>query len=396
VPVLLATVFLDVAGFGIILPLQPFFALQLGATPDLVTLVAAGYTAAQFIAVPFWGRQSDRWGRRPVLLVLLAGSATASLCLAFVDSLPLLFAARACAGAVAGNILLSHAWVTDTTAPERRARHIGLVGAASGLGFACGPAIGGLLAGPSGAADAFQLPFLAAAALSALSFALALVGLRESAPAARRADRPARRESRLAGLRRYLARPQFGLILALAFMSPFVFSGMETVFALWSERVWGWGPDWNGYAYAFMGGAAVVTQGLLVGPLNAVLPAQRVILLGGASALAGLLWLVAAGSTAEVFAALAAVIFGVGVAMNALTTLISTYAAPGERGTLLGVGQLASGSGRILGPALSGPLFAHAGDAAPFLVGAAVMAAMIGLGARLRPLQSLDVAAPRD
>jgi MFS family permease len=383
VPVLLATVFLEVVGFGIVLPLQPFYAKALGADPSLVTLVAAGFTAAQFVCVPIWGRASDRIGRRPVLLMILAGSTTANFGLAFVESLPLLFAARALAGAAAANILVSHAWVTDTTTPARRARNIGYVGAASGLGFTCGPALSSLFAVDATVVADFHWPFLTASACGAASFLVALVGLRETAPKGSHPIGP--REGRVAALRRFLSRPEFGLILILAFIPPCVFSGTETVFAVWSERVWRWGAELNGYAYSFMGAAAFVTQALCVGPLNARLSRRRVIALGGVSAGSGAIWLVAAASTWEIFAALAAILFGVGIAMNAITTLISTYAQPGERGTLLGVGQLASGSGRILGPSLSGPLLAFAGDAAPFYAGAAVMAVLVILSFRLGP-----------
>jgi MFS family permease len=383
VPVLLATVFLEVTGFGIVLPLQPFYAQALGAGPDLVTLVAAGYTAAQFVAVPLWGRASDHWGRRPVLVVILAGSSAANVCLAFVDALPLLFAARGLAGAVAANILVSHAWVTDTTTLSSRARNLGLVGAASGLGFTCGPAISSLFAIDAGTVADFQLPFLTAAACSAAACLVVLVGLRETAPKSAQAGAP--RDGRFAALRRYLVRPQFGLVLMLAFIPPCVFSGTETVFAVWSERIWRWGPELNGYAYSWMGAVAFVTQAALIGPLHARLERRRVIALGGVAAAAGALSLVLADSAVGVFGALGAIIFGVGIAMNALTTLISTYAGPGERGTLLGVGQIATGSGRILGPSASGPLLAHAGDAAPFLAGAAVMAVLVVLSFRLAP-----------
>lgn len=385
-PVLLATVFLEVTGFGIVLPLQPFYAQALGASPELVTLVAAGYTAAQFVAAPIWGRTSDRIGRRPALLLILAGSATANLCLAFAGALELLFAARALAGAMAGNILVSHAWVTDATPPSRRARNIGFVGAASGLGFTCGPMISSLFAVDSAVAGDFRLPFLAAAGFSAAACAVAFFGLRETAPKDAHAGLgEAKGEGRFGALRRYLVRPEFGLILLLAFIPPAVFSGTETVFAVWSERIWRWGTELNGYAYSWMGAAAFVTQALLIAPLNAWLPRRRVIAVGGTAAAGGAVWLVLAGSTAEIFAALGLIIFGVGVAMNALTTLISTYAAPGERGTLLGVGQIASGSGRIVGPSLSGPLLAYAGDAAPFLAGAAAMAVLVVLTFRLAP-----------
>ena len=147
-PALLLPVFVDLIGFGIVLPLQPFYAQAYGASPGTVTLVAASYTAMQFVFAPLWGRLSDRVGRKPVLLATSAGACIGYLALAHTDSLLGLFLARAFGGAMAGNIGVAHAYMAELVGPDRRARAMGRVGAAAGLGFVAGPAIGGLLSGP--------------------------------------------------------------------------------------------------------------------------------------------------------------------------------------------------------------------------------------------------------
>src|SRR4051794_6967177 len=167
--ILFLIVFVDLVGFGLVIPLLPFFAERHGAAPETVTLVMATYSAAQLFAGPLWGRLSDRYGRRPVLLASLAGSVAAYLWLGFADELWMLFAARAVQGAMAGNIAAAQAYIADVTTPENRARGMGLIGAAFGLGFILGPAIGGLLAGSDPNAPAVHVPFFLGAALSALA-----------------------------------------------------------------------------------------------------------------------------------------------------------------------------------------------------------------------------------
>ena len=164
-PALFLIVLVDLIGFGIIIPLLPFFAEHFGASPFQVGLLMASYSASQLVAAPVWGRISDRVVRRPVLIATLIGMTGGSAALAFADSLAMLFAVRIATGFMAGNIATAFAYVADVTTPETRARGMGVVGAAFGLGFVAGPAIGGLLAGPDPAHADFQTPSLAAAAL---------------------------------------------------------------------------------------------------------------------------------------------------------------------------------------------------------------------------------------
>lgn len=372
-PALLLTVFVDLIGFGIVLPLQPFYAQEFGASPATVTLVAASYTAMQFVFAPVWGRLSDRVGRKPVLLVTSAGACVGYAALAFTGSLAELFLARAFGGAMAGNIGVAHACVADLAGPDDRARWMGRVGAAAGLGFVAGPALGGLLSGPDPANPDFRLPFLAASGAAALAFLLAAALLRESAGAAGR--RRAAGEGGPGGAWRRVRQAGLAPLLLLVLAAPLVFSGVETVFALWSERALGWGPERNGYMYAFMGAVAVVVQGLAVGPLAARLGERRAVVLGMAAAAAGCLVLPFAGGAAAVAAGLGLLVLGISVSGPSLTSLVAARAGAHERGALLGISQSAGGLGRIAGPALSGPAFGALGRDWPFLLGAAIMAA---------------------
>ncbi len=374
------TVFVDLVGFGIVLPLQPFYAQKLGAAPEVVTLVAASYTAAQFVFAPLWGRLSDRIGRKRVLLITIAGSCAGYLWLAFADTLIVLFLARAFGGAMAANMGVAHAYVADVTPPADRARGMGRIGAAAGLGFVAGPAIGGLLAGPDPVNPDFQLPFFAAAVFSALAFVAAMVFLRETVVA--EAGRAARGSS-LRDLVAAIGRPGLALLLALVFMTPFVFSGIETILALWSERALGWGPERNGYAYAFMGFVAVMVQGFAVGPLTRGLGEGRVVAGGAVAVMLGAILAPVMADAFGLYVALGLIVGGVCVSGPTLTSLVSHHAGADERGAILGLSQSSAGLGRILGPALSGTVFAGLGRDWPFLCGALVMVLMLVLSLRL-------------
>jgi len=390
--VLFFTVFIDLVGFGIVLPLQPFYAQNFGAAPEIITLVAASFTLTQFLFAPVWGRLSDRIGRRPVLLVTIFGTFVGYLWLALTDSLVMLFMARAFGGAMAANIGVAHAYVADVTTPENRSRGMGRIGAAAGLGFVTGPAIGGLLAGPDPIHPDFQFPFLAAAVFSAAAFILAVFFLRETVDREASAAAAALNGSRITALIDALSRPNVGLLLLLVMMTPFVFSGIETILAIWTERALAWGPEQNGYVYAFMGFVAVFVQGLLIGPLTRKFGEKRLIMGGAVAVFLGALWLPWGTGFAGVMGPLGLIVIGVCMSGPSLSSLISQHAAAHERGRLLGVSQSSAGLGRIMGPALSGAAFAGLGADSPFYIGAIVMIVMftLSMGIPRRPDASIS------
>jgi len=382
---LLLAVFIDMVGFGIVIPLLPFYAQRFGAGADTVTLIVASYTFAQFITGPLWGRLSDRIGRRPVILITIAGTAVGYLWLAFSDSLLMVVAARMFGGGMAANVAVIQAYVADVTSSEERAKYLGRLSAAFGSGFIAGPAIGGLLAGNDAAFAPFRVPFLAAAVFSVIALAGTAKFVRESLPAHIRAGRTRERRGRIVLLIEAMRRPQVGRIIALMFLTPFVFSAFESIFALWSAQVLGWGPARNGYIYTWMGVVAVTTQASVVGPMARMMGERGLALAGALTLTLGAAWLPFAAPLAPLYAATALVVFGVCTTNTAFSTLLSKAARPDERGTLLGVAQSWSGLGRITGPMWSGFAFVQLGHDWPFLTSAGVMLVMAALSLTLLP-----------
>ena len=383
-PILFLIVLIDLIGFGIVIPLLPFYAEYFRATPDVVTLVMATYSLAQLISAPLWGRLSDRIGRRPVLLFSLGGATLSYIGLGFADELWILFAARAFGGAMAGNIAAAFAYVADVTTPENRAKGMGLVGAAFGLGFIAGPAIGGALAGPDAANADFQSPAFAAAGLSFAAFAMGIFLLKESLT-------PELRQRTAAGPRmRYwpfmieiLRRPHLGLLIGVSFLATVVFAGMEATFAMWSERQFGWGPEQNGYLFAFVGILIAAVQGGLIGPLVRRFGEARLIVQGTVALALGLVILPLSDSLAPLVVAVVIVAYGFSITTPSLNSLISLRVGATEQGGVMGVARAATTLSRVVGPVCAGVLFAVFGKEWPFFVGAAVMVGVLFLSLRI-------------
>ena len=383
-PILFLIVLIDLIGFGIIIPLLPFYAEYFRATPDVVTLVMATYSLAQLFSAPLWGRLSDRIGRRPVLLFSLGGATLSYIGLGFADELWILFAARAFGGAMAGNIAAAFAYVADVTTPENRAKGMGLVGAAFGLGFVAGPAIGGVLAGPDAANADFQSPAFAAAGLSFVAFAMAIFLLKESlAPELRRRTTAGPRTRYWPFMIEILRRPHLGLLIGVSFLATVVFAGMEATFAMWSERQFGWGPQQNGYLFAFVGILIAAVQGGLIGPLVRRFGEARLILQGTVALALGLVVIPLSDSLAPLVAAVVMVAYGFSVTTPSLNSLISLRVGATEQGGVLGVARAATTLSRVVGPVCAGVLFAVFGKEWPFFVGAAVMVGVLFLSLRI-------------
>lgn len=383
-PALLLTIFIDTVGFGIVLPLLPYFAEKFGATPLMVTLLATVYSFSQFIFAPIWGRLSDRFGRRPVILITLGGLVIGYVSLTVADSLLFLFLARAFTGAMAASMGVVSAYITDITSVADRARGMGRVGAAHGLGFIVGPAIGGIFAGYDPVDPNLQLPFIIAAGLSATAFTLALFSVRETVSAANRGLAARGQRNPVRVFRDAIRLPQLALLLLLLTMTPFVFSAVETTFVMWSERALGWGPWHNGQIYTFMGIVAAATQWFLVGRLTRRFGERRLIQAGAVFIGTGVFILPFMTGTISICVAFGLIVFGVSINNPSINSLISRYASPTERGSLLGVSSSCSAMARITGPAWGGFAFGAFGRDWPFLSGAVVMALMLVLALRLK------------
>lgn len=378
------TVFVDLVGFGVIVPLLPFYGEHFHAGPLVVTLLMAVYSLAQFFSSPLWGRLSDLKGRKPVLMASILGIALSYVWLAFAGSLWELFAARALAGAMAGNIAAAQAYIADVTPPEKRAQGMGLIGAAFGLGFIFGPAIGGLLGGGDPAHPNFVVPALTAAGLSLLAFAFAAVTLKESLDPAARAKQQARRPlTQFAVLGSAMRDPALRMMVLLLFLVTFVFAGLELTFALWSERNFGWGPRQNGYVFAYAGILAAMIQGGLIRQLAKQFGEAALVGQGALALALGLLAIPLVHSLLPLLVAMLLVAYGVGVSNPSLSSLISLQARETELGVTLGVSQSASSLARVVGPAFAGLAFEIVGRSGPFLAGAAIMLAALLLAFRL-------------
>ena len=379
--ILLLIVFIDLIGFGIVIPLLPYYALKFSASPLEVTAMMACFSFAQFFASPIWGRLSDRVGRRPILLISLTCSVLSYLWLGFADQLWMLFAARLLAGAGAGNISAAQAYITDVTDEKNRAKGMGMIGASFGLGFTVGPAIGGLLAGGDASSATLSHPAFAAAILSAIALILALIFLKESlAPEHRRA---AAGPGRLALAQEAFARPSLRHLIILFFLTTTAFAGMEATFALWANSGFGWGPQQVGFLFFYIGIVLVLVQGGLVGRLSRTLGEQRMVLTGATLLVLGLAGLPFSTDLPRLLIDMALLAIGFGILNPAVTSLVSRAAGTTERGGILGVNQSGQSLARILGPLIAGLVYGAAGRDAPYYVGAVIMVAVVIMAAAL-------------
>lgn len=379
--ILFLIVFIDLVGFGVVIPLLPYYALHFEATPLQVTSLMACYSLAQFFSSPVLGRLSDKLGRRPVLLASLACSVASYVWLGFADALWMLYAARLLAGAGAGNIAAAQAYITDVTPPEGRAKGMGMIGAAFGLGFTLGPAFGGLLAGSDPNAAALARPAFAAAALSAIALVLATVLLKESlSPELKNlANRPGRVEL----AKDAFGRPNLRNLIILFFLTTCAFAGLESTFALWAVSVFGWGPLQVGWIFFYVGIVLAVVQGGLIGKLTRRFGEARLATYGAALLMLGLIFLPWSLNLVAVLAVMTVLSVALGCLNPAVTSLVSREAGAEERGGILGVNQSAQSLARILGPALAGVVFTASGRDAPYYVGAIIMAAVVAMTIKL-------------
>ena len=375
-PVVLLIVAIDMMGFGIIIPMLPFYAESYGGNPQQIALLMTTFSAAQLVMSPLWGGLSDRWGRKPILLSTLAGGIGAYLLLLHAESFMGLVIARAVGGAMAGNLAVAQAYIADVTAPEDRTRGMGLFGAALSVGFVAGPAIGGVLAGIDPSSLDFSSPLVAAIGVSGVALLSGLVLMRE--PGDR--STPETGRNPLARLTPALTSAFCAGLVFLYFSVTLVLAGMESTFALWSERVLHWGPLENGFLFAGASMLGVVVQGILVGRVakrigNPATTTIGIVLMG-----IGMGGIAASTDLVLLIPALVALVFGLGFANPALAALIAGTVPRSSAGAAFGVSQSAASLARIIGPAIAGAGFHHVSLTWPYTAGA-VFAAIMAVGA---------------
>jgi len=374
--IIFTTVFVDLLGFGIVLPLLPYYAHQLQASGLTVGMLIAVYSAMQFLAAPWWGRLSDRIGRRPVLLVSLAGSTLSYLLFAVADTIGLLFVSRILAGLGGANISVAQAFIADTTSEQERARGMGMIGAAFGLGFVFGPAIGGLLAHYGHAAPGF-----AATVICGLNFIAALFRLPESLPPERRQVRRATHP--LAQLREAFRRPHLRLPLLIFTAVVFSFATMETTLPLLGAKRFHLSASQIYWLFGYLGVMTTVVQGGLIGRLTPRVGEPHLVVVGTVLLAVGLGAAPFSPPVVLLLLALGAIAVGQGICSPVLSSLISKSSGAHEQGGVLGVSQSAGSLARILGPIWGGVIFDCAGPAGPYVTTACLMLAAVAVALSL-------------
>ncbi len=349
-------VVVDLLGFGIVIPLLPLYASRFGASPLQVGLLFASYSLAQFVFSPIWGKVSDRVGRRPVLLLTIAGSAVGSLVLGLAGSVAILFVGRIIDGISGASIAVARAAVADSADDGERPRLMGLLGAAFGIGFVAGPVLGSVasLAGPSA-------PFFVAAAISLVNLAVAAVRLPET-----------RRDSRAVPARDDAAKVVSGPVLrfiVVTFTAITAFAAFEATFALLGEVRYGMTESVVALAFAGVGAVLVLTQAALVGPVAARMGEAATIRLGLGLDLVGFLLIGSSRGWPTLMVGLAVLAMGQGLVAPSLSSMLAGMVPPERSGAVLGAQQSAGGLARVVGPVLGGALFAI-GAGVPYVVAA--------------------------
>ena len=374
--VIFLTILVNLVGFGIIIPLLPFYAQTFGASPLAIGLLFASFSLAQLIASPVLGHWSDTWGRRPVLILSLLGTVVSFVMMAVAHSLTMLFVARVVDGLSGGNITTARAYIGDIATEENRARYFGLLGAAFGLGFVLGPALSALFAHIS-----YTAPIWAAAAITLLATLLAWVWLPETV----------HRVAAVAGspwkaLRELGTRANLRVLFAVDFLYWASFAVYQTTFALFGARRFGFDATHIGYILAVFGVLGVIVQGALVGPVVKRLGERRTLLIG--LVLAALSW----GGSALIHSVpffllmLVPSAFGLGFCNPTLVSLVSAAAGRHEQGRVQGAAGALESLGRTIGPVWGNGLLQMAGEGAAYGSAALVLLGTAALATRYVPV----------
>ena len=382
-PLLLVTVFLNIAGFSLILPLLPFYGTHFGASSFAVACLFAAYSLGNVFGEIYWGRRSDIIGRRPVLMMTTAAAAISYVGFAFAPTLGMAIAIRIVSGFFSGTFGVVTGAIADITPPAERARNMGYFGAAFNLGFALGPAIGGLLADPAAGLPGFRLPIFVAAGLTAGASIWAAAVLPETRPAGVRV-RAAPSYGEAFGYVR--SQPLLWRLFLIAFCGIAAFASMEAVFGLWTQMNYGWSSREVGLAFIAVGGAGLFVQALLIGPLVARFGEARVIV-------GGLVLLMLAVALQPVLrlpvtsgVLMAALMAGHSLAFPNAGALVSRTTPPDRQGSVMGLNMASNALSRIVAPPFFGWVFGWHPDA-PYVCCALLIAAMLPVAWRVVALR---------
>lgn len=363
--VVFLTVLIDLVGFGIVIPLLPFYALNFGATSSQIGFLVSSFSLMQFIFNPIWGRISDRVGRRPVMLISIFGSFLSYLIFALSNSLALLFVSRMLAGLMGANIATAQAYIADVTPPEERAKGMGIVGAGFGIGFVLGPFISGILS-----RFGYTLPILFASGLSLLNFLLAYRFLPEPQ---KHYKFESQKLSYSSVISKFL---NDGLLLFLYFTFFVITFGISlnyVVFPLFTKDVFKFDASHNGLLFGYIGMIGVFTQGYLIGKISMRIKEEKILILGTFLMGSGLLGMIFSSNFLQFLIFVTLFTFGSGITTPTVLSLISRRADPEIQGVTLGFGQSLSSLARVFGPSTGGFLYGALGHKSPFVLGALSM-----------------------
>jgi multidrug resistance protein len=375
--IIFLTIFVNLVGFGIIIPLLPFYAETFGASPLVIGLLFAVFSLCQLAAAPALGDLSDRYGRRPVLIFSLLGTVASFVMLAVAHSIAMLFAARIVDGLSGGNISTARAYVADVTEPKDRARAYGLIGAAFGLGFILGPALSGLLAPISYAA-----PIWAAAAATMVATLMAWLWLPETVHRARAGvGNPFRYLPELIG------RPLVRRVLAIDFVYWVAFATFQTTFALFAARRFHFDAARTGYFFAAFGILGAVIQGGFIRPIVARIGDKATFMLGLTCGAIGLIAAALAPSVTWFAAALVPMALGIGFGHPTMASLVSRVARGDEQGRVQGAASAVESLGRTIGPVWGNASLQQYGESTPYVSAAVFLVITLAMAAGLHDLE---------
>jgi DHA1 family tetracycline resistance protein-like MFS transporter len=373
-PSLIAVIFINMLGFGIIVPLLPFYAKSMHAQPWQIALIFSAYAMGGFFGEPFWGRLSDKYGRKPLLISTITGNCLCYLALAFAPNVAAAFVIRFLGGLMSGNGAVIQGYIADVTPPERRARMLSRQGAAWNVGMIVGPAVGGAFAHTNMGPIGFRIPLFIASALSAIAVTGIILFIRESKI---RDQSISHRPSRWAAVGEAVSNPVIGRLMLLTFLVGFAFTGIESTFGLWGLARFGWGPRQISVCFAAVGAVAAMTQFFVTGPLSERFGEGRMLAIGmGVNALGSVLQPLSTGLfMTTVLMCVTAI--GQSVAWPNVGALISRTADPHRQGQILGLNNASGAFARFVGPLSAGLTFANISINAPFIQGAMIVAPAI-------------------
>lgn len=374
-PTLLSVLFINLLGFGIIVPLLPFYAKSFHASAWQIALIFSAYSVGSFFGEPFWGKLSDRIGRKPILVSTVSGNCLCYLALAFAPNVYAAFFIRLLGGLAAGNGSVVQGYIADVTPADDRTGRMSYLSAAYNLGFIVGPAVGGILANPAAGHAGFRLPFLVASVLSGLCASGLFLFLKESHS---RRSRFIKQPSRFAAFSQAIAHPTIGRLMLVTFLGGSAFMGIESVFGLWTQARFGWGPHQIGFAFAATGIVASMCQIFLVRPLSRRFGQAEMLAVGMAlsAVCLGFQPFSPNGNTIVALLCLSAV--GQSVAWPNVSALISRHVDWQHQGQFLGLNNATGALARVGGPLAAGLLFSHLTVNAPFFAaGLMVLPAMM-------------------